>query len=86
MGKQPPTEIVTYEDALDNSQENPNVADFIETQNASLKRKGEVIIVLTDMQKYIGGLMSIFLTVLLYLSYRKTRKKQPINFCSCLGL
>ena len=69
-------QTVVYEAALESAKNDPQLTEFIESQNASLNHKQDVIVALTDMQKYLGGLTAICLFIFLLLTYRKERIEQ----------
>jgi hypothetical protein len=69
-------QTVAYETALASAKNDPQLTEFIESQNASLNHKQDVIVALTDMQKYLGGLTAIGLLIFLLLTYRKERIEQ----------
>lgn len=70
------TQIAEYEEALESVKSTPQLTEFIESQNTNLNHQQDVIVALTDMQKYLGGLTVLLLIVHLLLSYRRERIKQ----------
>jgi len=64
-------QTLAYEAALESAKNDPQLTEFIESQNASLNHKQDVIVALTDMQKYLGGLTAICLFIFLLLAYRR---------------
>jgi hypothetical protein len=65
-----------YEEVLMLADGNVELTEFIESQNLRLNKQEDVIVALTDMQKYLGGLTAVFLFLLLLLQYYKERKNQ----------
>ncbi|WP_412973185.1 hypothetical protein [Glaciecola sp. MF2-115] len=69
-------EKAEYEEVLLLVHDKPELADYVSTQHEMLEYKNEVLVALTDLQKYLGGLSAIILLLLLVLAYRKLRVKQ----------
>ncbi|WP_371192904.1 hypothetical protein [Glaciecola sp. SC05] len=65
-----------YDEVLMLADGNVELTEFIESQNLRLKKQEDVIVALTDMQKYLGGLAAIFIFLFLLLQYIKERKNQ----------